>query len=596
MRRFFTSALCMSICLLGGAALRSQETFSLTAGLKSDAIPNLDTALVIEGEKGQSFDFTGAVTLTSTGVTGEEGPQGWSLGIRNDGVEIVSTTVDGTVSASTAKGGLVDGGFVVTELIDPAKKGNNGKKGMVQAVVLSFTLPVSLPPNSTQITAINAYKATVGDATVEALLKFEDGLIGKGQPVQNNITFKGATKIPTLGEKKITVRAKVVVPTSETGLCNNTLDDDQDGKADCADSDCTAEAFCKETGNCADGKDNDVDGQTDCRDTDCAADAACRPANEKGLCADGLDNDVDGQTDCADTDCSAEPACGTKGFDLILEAQGSKREGKKNVVEVDCGAGGALTMTVAIEKTQDPEANGAQGWSIAITHDSAKLDIQNSGGFPTIDGTDAGALFDGGFKKTEVVDPAKNGGKSGLVSAVVLSFTLPVTLDPAKKQSIALSKYSLKAGVTTLDPPTTIMFMDGLRGSGQPVQNILTVNGNSVTPTNLISLDVKCQAGPPPSGKFVRGNANDDGKVNIADPIWIINELVRKGPKTKCQDAADANDDGQMDLSDAMYLIQWRFLAGPAPSAPFGGIPAGCGTDPTADSLDCAAGSASSCP
>ena len=546
MRRILFSVILLSALPARGRALQGQEAFGLSPSIESAAIPDLNTSLLIEGNVDQEVEFTGNLILTTGGITGEEGPQGWSLGIRNDVVSITATTVAGTVSASISKGGLVDGGFVVNELIDPAKKGNDGKQGSVQAVVLSFTLPVSLPPNTAQLIGKNTYKAKIAAAESTGLLKFEDGLIGKGQPVANNVTFKGVTKIPTLGEKRITIRAKVE-PKPE--VCTDGQDNDLDGKIDCADTDCASEAICKEAGNCADGK----------------------------------DNDLDGKIDAADEDCQAPP---TKGFDVIMATANSRREGKKNVVEIDCAAAPSFDAIVSIERTQDPEPNGAQGWSLSVAHEGAKLKLQN----PTIDGTDAAALFDGGFKKTESIDPAKNGGKSGWVSGVVLSFTLPITLDPAKNQTVAKANYMLTGAAGDL--PTTILFTNGLRGKGEPIDNVITVNSSSVTPSNLISLEVRCGVGPPPGAKFVRGNANDDNKVNLADPIWIISELVRQGPKTLCQDAADANDDGLLDLSDAMYLITWQFMAGPPPSSPY---PA-CGEDATQDTLNCPAGSSTVCP
>jgi hypothetical protein len=78
---------------------------------------------------------------------------------------------------------------------------------------------------------------------------------------------------------------------------------------------------------------------------------------------------------------------------------------------------------------------------------------------------------------------------------------------------------------------------------------------------------------------FVRGDANADGKVNIADAIWTISELFREGPLTRCRSAADANADSHHNLADASYLIAYQFTAGPAPPAPF---PA-CGTDGTGE-------------
>lgn len=536
---------------------RAQEAFTYEVPVESTDFPNLNTELVITGDVGQSFEFTGNLTIGSSGITGEEGAQGWSCGIRNEKVEILSTTVDGTVSADSSKGGLVSGGFVVSELIDPAKNGN--KQGMVQAIVLSFVSPVSLPPNTNQIIAKNKYKATITEADAKASIRYEDGLIGRGQPVQNNVTFKGNTKNPTLGKKEITIKKKVSAQ-PEQGRCNDGVDNDLDGKTDCADSDCDSDPqFC----------------------------------GKPEVCNDGVDNDKDGKTDCADSECATKPEClaTDKGFDLILDADDSHREGNKNIRPTLTAPGTEVLVEVSIAPTKNPEPDGAQGWSISVNNDS-HLEIQNGGGFPTLDGTDAGAKFNGGFQKTEVVDPAKNNGKSGFVSAVVLSFTLPITLDPAKNQTIAFSKYKVKVGTTDENFPLTIIFLDNLRGVGQPVPNVLTVKGDTVNPTRLIALELEEKEPAGGEKKFRRGDANDDTKVNIADPIWIINELVRSGPKTKCQSSADANDDGRVDLSDPMYLIDWRFLGGTPPKAPF----AVCGGDPTEDNLECPNGSASTCP
>ncbi|MGC4116555.1 MAG: PPC domain-containing protein [Myxococcales bacterium] len=57
-------------------------------------------------------------------------------------------------------------------------------------------------------------------------------------------------------------------------ICDNTTDDDNDGNADCKDSDCQAETVCIEV-NCNDTLDNDADGMTDCADDQCALDSHC---------------------------------------------------------------------------------------------------------------------------------------------------------------------------------------------------------------------------------------------------------------------------------------------------------------------------------
>ena len=54
---------------------------------------------------------------------------------------------------------------------------------------------------------------------------------------------------------------------------------------------------------CGDGIDNDGDGKIDCADSDCAA--FCVPE----ACQDGVDNDNDGKIDCADSNCSTDASC-----------------------------------------------------------------------------------------------------------------------------------------------------------------------------------------------------------------------------------------------------------------------------------------------
>ena len=61
--------------------------------------------------------------------------------------------------------------------------------------------------------------------------------------------------------------------------------------------------------NCTDGLDNDGDGKIDCADSDCAANPACVTGTKETSCKDGLDNDSDGKTDCSDSDCTADAAC-----------------------------------------------------------------------------------------------------------------------------------------------------------------------------------------------------------------------------------------------------------------------------------------------
>jgi hypothetical protein len=66
---------------------------------------------------------------------------------------------------------------------------------------------------------------------------------------------------------------------SAVEVCNDNVDNDNDGLVDCADPDCSGESFCGAEGRkdtCSDGIDNDGDGLTDCDDDGCAKNKACK--------------------------------------------------------------------------------------------------------------------------------------------------------------------------------------------------------------------------------------------------------------------------------------------------------------------------------
>ena len=93
--------------------------------------------------------------------------------------------------------------------------------------------------------------------------------------------------------------------------------------------------------------------------------------------------------------------------------------------------------------------------------------------------------------------------------------------------------------------------------------------------------------------RFWRGDANQDGALDVSDAVATFAFLFTGGARPACDDAVDTNDDGRLDLSDGIYTLGWLFQGGPAPPPP--AFDLACpGTDPTEDGLGCADGYGSS--
>jgi hypothetical protein len=92
--------------------------------------------------------------------------------------------------------------------------------------------------------------------------------------------------------------------------CTDGMDNDGDGAADCADTDCTNVPACPRAEDCGNNLDDDQDGLTDCLDSDCASSPDCAPVED---CDNNLDDDADGEVDCDDSDCAKSVNCAVQG-------------------------------------------------------------------------------------------------------------------------------------------------------------------------------------------------------------------------------------------------------------------------------------------
>jgi hypothetical protein len=108
-----------------------------------------------------------------------------------------------------------------------------------------------------------------------------------------------------------------------------------------------------------------------------------------------------------------------------------------------------------------------------------------------------------------------------------------------------------------------------------PFATVVVNQGISVAPAVQNPATITLTGQPP----FRRGDINDDGHVDIADPLFFLQSLIPCSgcPSYRCLDAADANDDERLDIADPIYILQFLFTSGPWMPPPY----PGCGIDTT---------------
>ena len=74
---------------------------------------------------------------------------------------------------------------------------------------------------------------------------------------------------------------------------------------------------------------------------------------------------------------------------------------------------------------------------------------------------------------------------------------------------------------------------------------------------------------------FVRGDANADGNVDMADALATLDHLYQGGADV-CYEAADVDGSGSIDLTDAVSLLGYLFQGGTAPVPPAGFVGPSC--------------------
>lgn len=241
------------------------------------------------------------------------------------------------------------------------------------------------------------------------------------------------------------------------------------------------------------------------------------------------------------------------------------------------GAGSA-TLTIWNEEVLLPGAPPAtvQGWSAALTLDPTRLDTISVTPGEYIESLNGGSGADF-FTVGVFADGFTIGCVYSLTGGTTCSYEVrreiarvEIMARPAFFQGNLIGDVALPIGDS---PPTaTPPVINGVVVGGQTI-----LTGWSLEPITIQPLGL--------APHFIRGDANIDGQINVADVVTILNSLFQPNAELPCAVAGDVNDDDQLNIADAIALIEYAFAAGgPPPPAPF----PNCGAPPSGGSLDCA--------
>jgi hypothetical protein len=90
----------------------------------------------------------------------------------------------------------------------------------------------------------------------------------------------------------------------------------------------------------------------------------------------------------------------------------------------------------------------------------------------------------------------------------------------------------------------------------------MTIDGNVAVWNRGISAIVGAEL--PLKGVLPPGDADRNGRVNLADAVVILNHLFCGG-KAPVLELADADENGVLEVTDAISILDYLFLGGRAP-------------------------------
>lgn len=204
------------------------------------------------------------------------------------------------------------------------------------------------------------------------------------------------------------------------------------------------------------------------------------------------------------------------------------------------------------------------GWTYGACHEPSRLQL-----FSIEDGFDVAVAFPD-FNQRDIFD--------GGWTVSVVFFGPGTVFLPAGSSELNRATYEvLEEGAAEFAP----ILLCGSLGTPPTGIQFVTPGGFAVDPSEVERISGGIQVNPVLA--FRRGDTNDDGSLNLADPVFLLERLFYGGAPLACRSAGDADDSGALDIADVIVLLGVMFY-GEGPLASPGMI---CGLDPTPDELDC---------
>ena len=198
---------------------------------------------------------------------------------------------------------------------------------------------------------------------------------------------------------------------------------------------------------------------------------------------------------------------------------------------------------------------------------------------------------DGGLMATVTRFPTGSAIGTCIACFAVLDLDLDGRADIALKDSFGLGvlhstgRFAFLSASGSRLGATMVRYSD-FDGDGDDDALVLTdrtlrlIRNETPRPTsrddNENSVPDECEGRP-----FHRGDANGDGRVDLADAVRVLAYLFLGDDVPGCREAADIDNDGSIALVDAVQLLDHLFRGGAPPAIP-GPSPRRCAPDPDA--------------